>query len=73
MARFRRSPKVAVIGEQDEMLELAKSRQVTIGFGNEPSLLSVSDQGPGGSGRGGFGPKARAVSRCGRFASEISR
>jgi hypothetical protein len=28
MARFRRSPKVAVIGEQDEMLELAKSRQV---------------------------------------------
>jgi hypothetical protein len=28
---------------------------------------------PGGSGRGGFGPKVRAVSRCGRFVSEISR
>jgi len=30
-------------------------------------------QGSGGLGRGGFGPNALAVSRCGRFVRDISR
>ncbi len=37
VARPRRSAKVAVIGEQDEMLELAKSRQALHRFRNRPS------------------------------------
>src|SRR6266478_1849810 len=34
------------------------------------SISKRSDQSGGGVGRGGFGPKARAVSRCGRLTLE---
>ena len=32
-----------------------------------PAIFACDDQSGGGLGRGGFGPKARAVSRCGRL------
>src|SRR6266436_6075997 len=42
MVRLRRPPKVAVLGEQDEMLELAKTRQVHHRFWKRPFLKGPS-------------------------------
>jgi hypothetical protein len=50
-----------------------KLGRFTIGFASARSPGRCAAQGPGGAGRGGFGPKARALSRCGRLVRAISR